>query len=688
METNSERLKKNCPIFFILVLLLAGCSQDRKNFSESNNSDSLSIFLSYANQDSVPFAKRIDFNDRALAILLNNDNDSLDRANLFKVANRYFNMNSLEKYEKTSKIIVEKAKAKKDTLSIGKAYVYLGDFYANTSKKDSAFSYYSKAQKIYQKLGDEKNLAGVYINMALVQADQKDYLGGELSAIKALNVLRETKDKGKFYEAYNILGYISNELQDYPKSLEYHTKALNLAKENNLNEFYQIATSLNNIGNVYQNQGDYKKAISNFNEALKEQNLFFEKPNLYAILLDNLGYSTFKINQYSDLPPKLFNESLKIRDSLNLTFGEIYSNIHLSEYYAANKDSSKAKKYAAEALRLAKETRRDADVLMALKQIGTVEPENASVYSKEYIKINDSLQTAERKIKDKFARIEYETDEIIQEKDKLAEQNRNMLFFFGLVILIGILLFVIRSQRARTKELLLKQAQQKANEDIYNLMLFQQNKIEESRANEKIRIAQELHDGILGRLFGTRLNLDSLNKRQDDEAVNVRNVYLSELKNIEQDIREISHDLNRERSSVNNNFVSIVNNLIEQQESVSPANVSSSIESAINWNEIENTIKINLYRILQESLQNINKYANANFIAIDIFRKGNKLKLIVKDDGVGFDVKKKKKGIGLQNMLSRTKSCNGTLDIKSKLGKGTTLLISLPIENNSNTELQ
>lgn len=647
----------------------------------------MAVYLSFANEDTIAFVNRLNFNDKAFAILLNNENDSLTRANLFKVANRYFNMNDLEKYEKTTKIIIEKAKAKKDTSSIGKAFVYLGDYYANTSKKDSAYSYYNKAQKIYLKLNDKNNLAQVYLSMALVQADQKDYLGGELSAIKSLNVLRDSQDKDKVYEAYNILGYISNELKDYEKSLEYHTKALNLAKENNLNYFFQIPTSLNNIGNVYQNQSKYEEAIANFQEALKAKNLFAEKPNLYAILLDNLGYSKFKLKKNEELP-QLFYQSLKIRDSLNLTFGEIYSNIHLSEYYDSKEDSSKAKLYAKEALRLAKETRRDSDVLMALKQLGVVEPENASLYSREYIRLNDSLQNEERKIKDKFARIEYETDEIIQQKDKLVEQNRNMIFFFGLAAMIGMLLFVIRNQRAKTKELLLKQAQQKANEDIYNLMLFQQNKIEEGRIKEKVRIAQELHDGILGRLFGTRLNLDSLNKRQDDEAVHVRNTYLSELKSIEQDIREISHDLNREKFAVNNNFVTIVNNLIGEQENSYEPKVSFLIDMDLEWDKIENNIKINLYRILQESLQNINKYAQAKNIKIEIKRSHKKLKLVVTDDGIGFSVKKKNKGIGLQNMLSRTEACNGNLEIKSKPEKGTSIIVSLPIENITKTEIE
>jgi signal transduction histidine kinase len=74
-------------------------------------------------------------------------------------------------------------------------------------------------------------------------------------------------------------------------------------------------------------------------------------------------------------------------------------------------------------------------------------------------------------------------------------------------------------------------------------MISQQNTIETSRLRRK-RVAQELHD-VLGRMFGVRMNLDSLNKFQDDQAISQRDSYLSELKNIEQDIREISHDLNR-----------------------------------------------------------------------------------------------------------------------------------------------
>lgn len=671
-------LKKKIIIFFILNIILISCTNKKNNSSDRNNLDSLSIYLNLANEDTIAHLKRVSYNKKALEILLNQDNDSLNRKNIFKVANRYYNMNNLKNYRKVSKIALEHSINAGDTVNTAKAYLYLGDYYANTPNRDSAFLYYNKAEKLYLKLKDNPNLGNIYISMAIVQSYEYDFAGSELSAVRGLNVLRNTGEKAKIYEAYNILGVVSNELKNYDKALEYHTKALNLANENLLTEFNEIPISLNNIGGVYQNLNKHEKAIEKFNEALTYKKLITEKPKLYAILLDNIAYSKLKINDDSKLPD-LFYKSLKIRDSLNIKSGIIFSKIHLSEFYAFKNDTVKSLKFAKEALDLSRKIKSSPDLLLSLKQIGIVDPKNSSSYSNEYIKITDSLQQAERRSKDKFARISFETDEYILQNDKLTEQNKKIIFSAVILILFGTLVFVIKNQRSKNKEFLLKQAQQKANEEIYDLMLFQQKKIDEGRAEEKVRIAQELHDGILSRLFGTRLNLDSLNKRQDEGAMSLRINFIAELKSIEQDIREISHDLSREKHEVNNNFIGIFNNLVEQQEGISNAKVHCKIAKDIVWDKIENNIKINLYRILQESLQNINKYAQAENIHIEISKIENQLFVTISDDGIGFSVSKKSKGIGLKNIISRTNTCGGTVDIKSKIDKGTTINIKLPI---------
>jgi len=436
---------------------------------------------------------------------------------------------------------------------------------------------------------------------------------------------------------------------------------------------------LNNLGLVYQNLNKDKRAIPYFEEGLKqEKDLILYKPSLYAMLLDNLAFSRFKTKESKGLP-ELFYESLKLRDSLQLPIGIILGKLHLSEYFASKGDMAKAAAYSNEALATARNSKNARNLLLPLKQLAIIEPSNATAYNKEYIHINDSLQKAERKMGDKFTRIEYETDEIKQENTDLTVQNRNLVYIFGSILILGMFLYIIKAQKTKNRELLYKQEQQKANEEIYNLMISQQNDVETIRVIEKKRVAQELHDGVLGRMFGVRMNLDSLNKINDELASQQRTSYLTELKNIEQDIREISHDLNREKSELINNFVAIVDNLFEDQKKTFKSKLVSSIDSNIKWESMSNAIKINLYRIIQESLQNTNKYANANSIKVEFKKEIDNLLLRISDDGIGFNVNKKKKGIGLQNMLSRINECNGTFEIKSKKGDGTIIIVTIPI---------
>jgi signal transduction histidine kinase len=433
------------------------------------------------------------------------------------------------------------------------------------------------------------------------------------------------------------------------------------------------------MGLIYLNAKKYDLAKSFFQKGLLQKNLSIQRPYVYALLLDNLGYAKFKLNESNDLPD-LFYQSLKFKDSLKLTSGVFVNKIHLSEYFAAKIDTIKAIQYSTEALLLARSTNVPRDVLAALKQLAVIEPEKASVYSKEYIRINENLQKEERKMGDKFSRIEYETDKIKGENSILELQNRNLVYALSILTILGLFIYIVKAQKTKNRELLYKQQQQKANEDIYNLMISQQNTIETGRVQEKKRVAQELHDGVLGRMFGVRMNLDSLNKIQDDTAISQRNSYLSELKNIEQDIREISHDLNREKSELINNFVAIVDNLLEEQRKTFPAKVVSIIDSSIKWDKVLNSVKINLYRIIQESLQNCNKYANATIIKVELKKKGDSIVLLIKDNGIGFNAKTKKKGIGLQNMISRTNECEGQFDVTSVVGKGSTIVVTIPTE--------
>lgn len=680
------KLKKNYYILFLFLVIFIGCTNKKK--SEKNivtSEDSLTVYLSLANDITISQELKQKYNRKAFSIIINQKDDSINKVNLFKVANRYYNMNDWKGYFETSQLILERSNNSRDTVNTAKAYVYLGDYYVKKSIPDSAFYSYYKAEKLYLKLNDNYNIAKTRFSKATLRYNENDLFDSEITVFKALRIIKQLKANDLQYQCYNLLGILYNEREEYNKSLEFHNKALAILDDRSIPaEFQSKATSLNNMGYVYLNLKNYRQAKNYFEEGLKQQNLFVEKPSLYAMLLDNLAYAKFKLRDTKELP-NLFYKALKIRDSLDLISGVIINKTHLSEYYAFQNDTVKAIQYAKQALALSRSTNRLRSILESLKQIGIVDPKNASKYSKEYILLNDRLQKAERKIGEKFTRIEYETDEIKVENTNLEGQNKKLLLFFGVFVILALLLYIINNQKVKQRELLFKQQQQQANAEIYNLLINQQNAIEINSIKEKKRVARELHDGVLGRMFGVRINLDGLNKITDDSGIELRLNYLTELKNIEQDIREISHNLNREKSELINNFVAIVTNLFEEQKKTFSTKFIAHIDPTIKWDSIDNIIKINLYRILQESLQNCNKYANATKIKVEFRKQNDNLVLKINDDGLGFNTNRAKKGIGLQNIKTRTIECEGTLEIKSKKDEGTSITIIIPIKETQKT---
>ncbi|PIF69969.1 histidine kinase [Flavobacterium sp. 2] len=669
-----------------MFLFFLGCT--KKSNLESNTSspeDSLPIYLSLANDINLSYDFKQKYAQKAFSIVVNKKNDSVSRVNLFKIANRYYNMNDLKSYKVISQLVLDRAILAKDSVNIAKAYTYLGDYYGGKVISDSAFRNYFKAQKIYLRINDQYNLAKTLISKASLQYNEADFFGSEISVFKALEILKNQKKvNDQLYECYNLLGILYNEREEYSKALEFQNKALNTLNDKSIPLDFQLkATSLNNIGFIYLRLKNFKQAIFYFEKGLKEENLFQEKTVLYAMLLDNLAYSKLKSKRSDGLPDQ-FYRSLKIRDSLGLKMAMISSQIHLSEYFAEKKDTFRAIQFSKQALLISRSSDKLNNTLQALKQIAVVDPKNASKYSKEYILLNDKMLKAERNMGEKFSRIEYETNEIKDQNSNLQEKNKTLVYVFSICTLLGLFFYVYKTQQARNRELLFKQQQQVANEDIYNLMISQQNEIEATRIREKKNVAQELHDGVLGRMFGIRISLDSLDKVEETLAAPKRKKYLAELKSIEEDIREISHDLNREKSELVNNFVLILNKLFENQRNTYDSKLVTFFDSQIKWELVSNTVKINLYRIVQEALQNCNKYADAETIKVEFKSEIDYLILSIMDDGVGFNTRRKKKGIGLHNIEYRAAECKGTVAIKSAKGEGTLLVVKVPIDQKIN----
>lgn len=570
-----------------------------------------------------------------------------------------------------------------DSSSVARNQYIIAEYYRkSTPLTDSAFYYYHQAEKIFKKLSSKYELALTLYGIAVIQKNEKDFIGSEVTSIEALSLLESFSETDDIIVIksfiYNNLGIVFKELEQYDESVKYHINALELKRKLKGDNRKTIDISKNNLANTYKNAEKFNLAIDYYNQILENNNLIKQQPDFYALVLDNYAHTLYLSKKHTRLP-KLYLRALKISDSINYRgYNSIIINQHLAEYYNDKGNKELAKYYAYIAKDISEKYHND-DLLKSLLLLSEIEDGEVAVkHLKSYIKLNDSLQKHERTIRNKFARIRFETSQIEQENIRIAKERLWFLIISVVMVIASFLLYLVIRQRNKNKELQFIQEQQATNEEIYNLMLSQNEKVEEARALEKKRISEELHDGVLGRLFGTRLSLDSLNMSTSIEAIKARNQYISELKTIEDDIRKVSHELNTDFVS-GSGFIDIIKTLVETQAIVYNLAYNIEHDDTINWDEVSNKKKIHIYRIIQESLHNIYKHAGATQVDISFKLKKNVIWLTLIDNGSGFDVGKAKSGIGLKNMNSRIKEINGVMDITSKKDTGTTVTIQVPI---------
>ena len=213
---------------------------------------------------------------------------------------------------------------------------------------------------------------------------------------------------------------------------------------------------------------------------------------------------------------------------------------------------------------------------------------------------------------------------------------------------------------------------------MYQLLLHQQDKIEEGKQAEKIRISRELHDGIMGKLSGIRLNLYILKKKTDPETIAKCLEFVKEIQVIENDLRLLSHDLNKESLSTIKGIETEITTIFKEIKNHQNIDFKLIIDQDIVWENMNYTVKLTFYRIIQEALHNIDKYAKAKNVVITITQSEAFLSVEIKDNGIGFDLNTQKEGIGLKNMRERTQEMGGLFSIVSQPEKGTKINLQLP----------
>lgn len=187
-------------------------------------------------------------------------------------------------------------------------------------------------------------------------------------------------------------------------------------------------------------------------------------------------------------------------------------------------------------------------------------------------------------------------------------------------------------------------------------------------------IGKELHDNINQLLVSIKLYLDFALKNED-----MREELMNYCKDIVDDAIQSIRQLTCSLVTIEESNFLLGENLGELVKSYSRVNtfeIQLSVEDAVE--ELPADIKLNLYRIIQEQLNNITKYANATEVRISI-RCGDHLQLEIKDNGIGFDPEKKRSGIGLRNIQRRAEFYKGSMEILPADSKGMTVLVRLPL---------
>ena len=194
-----------------------------------------------------------------------------------------------------------------------------------------------------------------------------------------------------------------------------------------------------------------------------------------------------------------------------------------------------------------------------------------------------------------------------------------------------------------------------------------------AQENERSAIGRELHDNINQILGATKLYIDMAKKDNPN-----RNSYLatsSEYTLIAiEEIRKLSKTLITPLIN-ENGLVNSVKDIAEDIMLVLPINIIITTDD-FDESALGNKFKLDIFRIVQEQINNTLKHAQAEKILIAFKENDGQLLVSVSDDGIGFDTTKKKSGVGFTNIRSRAELYNGIMQLASEVGKGTQLCLT------------
>ncbi len=221
-------------------------------------------------------------------------------------------------------------------------------------------------------------------------------------------------------------------------------------------------------------------------------------------------------------------------------------------------------------------------------------------------------------------------------------------------------------------------------EEQVNLQKIQASQIVEAQEEERKRIAKDIHDGIGQMLTAIKFNIESINASGNPSISNKVTVLKDLLGNLIKEVRTVTFNLTPPEL-VDYGIVPTISKLANQLSNLTGKKVYFENKTGFNG-RFDSLVETNLYRVVQEAVNNSLKYAESNYILITMNHSEQLLSIVIDDDGKGFDIEellktRKDAGMGLFFMKERINYINGRLFINSSKNDGTRITININLPN-------
>src|SRR5574343_114014 len=615
----------------------------------------LALWLNFVNAqneavDKFKFLKKIDninyLNDAnnkssidSLQLIIDNNSNDTIKGYFYRIQAKFL-INQLE-YD-AALISLDKSiafyKNANNSLGIIKSMMNKGGVLYQKGETKKATQEYVNALAIAEKKGYKNEIAALYKNIGLVYYSQgkiKEALAYNNKALVIFNQLKSKKDIAATY--VNIGNCYFDDYQPQNALLNYN-KALKLSKETNDNQ--TIAKLYNNIGSVYINDlQDTIKGINYLLDALaikkqmnNQNDLIIQYNNIAAVYLDIKKYDLAL--SYNDKAFELASKSGNLEELINVY--DTYALIN-----SAKKDFKKAYDYH----KLYSKTK---DSLLNIDNLKAVE------------EINTKYQTAEKE------------KQLLQKEAEAKKKTTTIIILSLLALFIAIVGFLIYRQQR------LKNVQQKQEFELQSAIaqIENQNKLHEQR----LAISRDLHDNIGAQLTFIISSVENLKFGFPTMENSIKN-HLTKISDFTKTtifvLRDTIWAMNANEFTFDD-LSSRIYNFIEKAQSVKENTAFKfSVDDSLKNSKFSSLEGVNLYRTIQEAVNNAIKYADANEVSIQVQPIENGITIEISDNGKGFDLDTIDLGNGIVNMQKRIEEIGGVFKIQSELDKGTQITISL-----------